>query len=221
MTEKAELDRVRFIHQHLDLHAAHPVPSDNGKLYVMEPGGRTHTYTESEIKAWPAMKANMIRGLSGGGHYDRCAIDPFDKREPMTTCGFGNGPSSGAPEDYRPQYARGLCLYREQLASAPEPSATAGEGKLCDATAEAILDYMLGKPAEQPKSDPYVSHRKALAAHNITEANLHTFPRDVDQVAKREAARARNVAALRRELDRPTERRFPHPGRNFALEKFR
>src|SRR5262245_21301800 len=66
------------------------------------------------------------------------------------------------------------------------------------------------------KEDPYHAHRVALEQHGITEANLHEHPKAPEKQAAREAARLRNIAALKSELSQSSaERRARlHEGRS-------
>ncbi len=122
-TDQAELDRIRHIHKHLDSHAAHPVKSDGGKLYVVDLRGKRHTYSEAEIAAWPEMKAKMRDLLLERAYSD--AHMAYWGKEGKQQCARGEiGLRPYVDDGINEAIARGLCLFREQLTdSAPKPEA--------------------------------------------------------------------------------------------------
>lgn len=73
------------------------------------------------------------------------------------------------------------------------------------------------------KVDKYNPHHMSKEHMLRNEQNIAAMMTGQNSIGNRnEAARLRNIAALRRELDDGSRMKaFPHPGRNFALEKWR
>jgi hypothetical protein len=199
MTDAKELERVRRIHAALDYAAAHGCPE--GGTYdqlsdVLSFGG--HKYTAAEIRAWPEMKAKMLKQLE-----DSAAA--YARMDPLS----GNySASSGSTLDFLDRYgaaekARGLVMYREMLSDSPAPSETS---ILNPVYQNAVL---LRRPPEQKRVDPYNPYNMQREQMLREEQNIALTMTNESSIGKaNQAARLRNIAALRAELDTSSEERW-------------
>lgn len=237
MIDPKELERIRTIHHHLDHAAASQRPGETQPLHIIVDGVIT-TYTAEEVRKWPELKAELRAMLQRYLRADRASWGVTQAHFGEGDWRDHADSMSGYCAD---SYRRGLCLFREMLAEPKrdtipvlrgiDPAEDApvefkeaarlfnvgiylGSAVARANEAKAALERIVAKKREEDTDaayrarvrtrlygDPYTGHD--IAADKLVAARTYEHPSNV---------RARKVAQLRAELDRPVP--FPAEGRS-------
>lgn len=252
MTDQKEIERVRSIHESLDVSAKHAHSSEYAGNYQINCRGAVLIFTNDEVKRWPEIKAELIETVRMFPSMLGAVL--FEMRPGVVRARWFN--------DFHIKHkpaadniARGLCMWREMLDDQPDQSeiqvpACAMCGALCTGL-QAVKDesgnsfccnpcFLRAQAGRSPLvaevDTPQVStchwcggsteggaqgcrvcyrqkcHEREIASTRYTGSDLAAEQTIAARTYEHPAnVRARKVAALRAELDRPVA--FPSEAR--------
>lgn len=212
MNDPQELNRVALIHEALDHAAATQHLASQHPGYEHQPleitvDGVTMTYTAEEVRKWPSIRDGLRLRLVSLTGSAAVYIPGYTMSGIKDVAGFGAEDIAHRILNSGDSIDRGLILYRAMLTepkrdTIPVPTFAFDPDHpspvlIPDSRPAELFD---GRIHSVSVNDPYQGHD--IAADKLVAARTYELPENV---------RARRVATLRAELDRPMP--FPAEGR--------